>query len=261
MKEQEESREGNSGEAALSTEDRRRFRIWPWALANPIAALTLTGLVVYGFLRLSASLFYGRLGVTPEEVGLGYVQTLAQSFLGLIVVALYYTLTVYLLPVFVSSLRSLLAFMGRLLPNRGIGQKLRAVRGPWRERVRHRWKAATGELASDVAGFLLVTLLLVTWFNGGEARNGEPSPFGFAGVFWRAEAARLFLPERVPGLPVESGQCVLYLGASGGVAVVFDPRNQTAYRIPSNQAVIVTGGPLSDVKKVPDCGLPLLGFV
>lgn len=60
--------------------------------------MTLAGLVLYGFLRLSASLFYGRLGVSREEVGLDHAQTLAQSLFGLIFLAAYFAVAQYVIP-------------------------------------------------------------------------------------------------------------------------------------------------------------------
>jgi hypothetical protein len=54
--------------------------------ANPVFLLTALGLILYGFLRLANSLFYTRLAVKPEEVGLGYAETLSQSAVGVFLV-------------------------------------------------------------------------------------------------------------------------------------------------------------------------------
>jgi hypothetical protein len=58
-----------------------------WAGANPLIGLTLGGLFLYGALRLDYSLFYGRFGIKPEDVGLGYGEVLSQSVAGLVVYA------------------------------------------------------------------------------------------------------------------------------------------------------------------------------
>jgi hypothetical protein len=63
-------------------------RFVTWLVANPVGALTVGGLAVYGVVRLSYALFYEPLGVTPEEVGLGYQQTLAESALAVVVILL-----------------------------------------------------------------------------------------------------------------------------------------------------------------------------
>jgi hypothetical protein len=50
--------------------------------ANPVFVVTALGLILYGLLRLANSLFYDPLAVKPEEVGLGYSETLSQSAVG-----------------------------------------------------------------------------------------------------------------------------------------------------------------------------------
>lgn len=54
-----------------------------WVLANVVPALTVAGLALYVMLRLPYAVYYGRLGTTPEDVGLGYIEMLAQSALGI----------------------------------------------------------------------------------------------------------------------------------------------------------------------------------
>jgi hypothetical protein len=56
--------------------------------ANPVFVVTALGLILYGLLRLANSLFYDPLAVKPEEVGLGYAETLSQSAVGVLVVLL-----------------------------------------------------------------------------------------------------------------------------------------------------------------------------
>jgi hypothetical protein len=54
--------------------------------SNPVFLLTALGLILYGILRLANAIFYERLGVKPEEVGLGYAETLSQSAVGVLVI-------------------------------------------------------------------------------------------------------------------------------------------------------------------------------
>lgn len=142
---------------------------------------------------------------------------------------------------------------GRFWPWKKQRQTLRAKKGtglPW---LKKRWHETTSDLATTVAAVVLSLYLAISWVAGGQARGGEPiNAFGI----WHAEAARLFLPNHIPEVPIESGKCALYLGSSGSFTVVFDPREHTVYRILSSQAVMVTGGRLSDVKKVPECSPP-----
>lgn len=59
------------------------FRPYAWLFKrigdHPITALTIIGLLLYSLVRVDYVLFYGRLGVTPDDVGLAYSEILAQS--------------------------------------------------------------------------------------------------------------------------------------------------------------------------------------
>jgi hypothetical protein len=54
----------------------------PDGLGETLSALTLAGLILYGVALLGYRAFYGRLGIEPEEAGLGYTQILAQAAFG-----------------------------------------------------------------------------------------------------------------------------------------------------------------------------------
>jgi hypothetical protein len=64
-------------------------------LSNIPALLTAIGLVLYGMLNMAYSLFYGRLGVNPEDVGLGYAATISRST-GFVVIAVSLSAAVFL---------------------------------------------------------------------------------------------------------------------------------------------------------------------
>lgn len=83
-----------------------------WLAANVVPALTLIGVTLYVLLRLPYAMYYGRLGTTPEDVGLGYVEMLAQSALGLGAVVFVGVLTVAI----VATLVVVFALYARLLP-------------------------------------------------------------------------------------------------------------------------------------------------
>lgn len=64
-------------------------RTWRFIRENVAVTLTVVGLLVYTSLRLSAGIFYGRFGFTPEGVGLGYAEILARSLYTLILLTVY----------------------------------------------------------------------------------------------------------------------------------------------------------------------------
>jgi hypothetical protein len=79
---------GSPFDGGRSPEQTNRATLIELIRTQPGAVITLMGLITYGVLRAVYGLFYARLGVTPEEVGLGYADTLEQSVVGLVIVAL-----------------------------------------------------------------------------------------------------------------------------------------------------------------------------
>jgi hypothetical protein len=72
---------GPSDAASLTEIGRRAARtLSPFLLP----AVPVLGLIIYGILRQLYALFYGSLGASPEEVGLGYSEILALSALGVV---------------------------------------------------------------------------------------------------------------------------------------------------------------------------------
>ena len=50
-----------------------------WVAENTLAALTIAGALLYGIVRFGLQLFYDEFGLAPEDVGLGYGETLARA--------------------------------------------------------------------------------------------------------------------------------------------------------------------------------------
>lgn len=64
-------------------------RLRAWMAREPVQAVTLIGLLVYSSFRLDYFMFYSLFEINPEEVGHGYVSTLAQSVVGSALIFLY----------------------------------------------------------------------------------------------------------------------------------------------------------------------------
>lgn len=87
-----ESAERDRGKSTLAE---RFLRVFSSTLRDhPTAAFALMGFVTYAFLRTLHVNFYRRLGVSPDEVGLGYVETLSDGFAGMLFVMLFIALLV-----------------------------------------------------------------------------------------------------------------------------------------------------------------------
>lgn len=59
-----------------------------WLADKPLETLGLLGVLAFGLLRFAYGQFYGRLGVSPEDVGLGYAEILGQAAVGLLLIFL-----------------------------------------------------------------------------------------------------------------------------------------------------------------------------
>jgi hypothetical protein len=82
-------------------------RLSSWLGDKAVAAVTLGGLAIYVILRLPYSIYYARLGTSPEEVGLSYLELLSKSTLGLTVSLVTIALLVFI-PTYLWTLRGVL---------------------------------------------------------------------------------------------------------------------------------------------------------
>jgi hypothetical protein len=149
-----------------------------WAVANPITFVTLVGLLLYGVLRFSSSLFYGRLGFTPEEVGLSYVSTIGRAVYGLMTLgALYFVIRLVLEPAVMWSFGHMRNVWRR--PNR-----LEPIPVSVTPHLKHAWN----EIGSDFfSGFIILAFVLspifFVWDSVGEVQAGKPQEGGLIGGF------------------------------------------------------------------------------
>jgi hypothetical protein len=223
---------------------------WPWVVRNPIPALPILGVLLYGIQRLGAAVFYGRMGFTPEDVGFGYASGISQAVFGGLGFATAFLLFPFALglPVAGISLLRSLWFMARRNP-RGARAWKRArshigeIRRTWYE-----------EIVSTIVllGFLSFPLVSAM-SSGDEAAAGHPHPPGAIPTeSWSATASQIHLLQPVSGLL--DGQCLLFLGEGDGYVALYDPARSEGWRVPVSSVAINTGGALGLVDRVPnDC--------
>jgi hypothetical protein len=60
-----------------------------FARANPVVVVTWLGAVAYFVARAGQTSFYSKFGLEPEDVGLGYAQTLSRAAVGLLLILLF----------------------------------------------------------------------------------------------------------------------------------------------------------------------------
>jgi hypothetical protein len=218
-------------------------RLRTWIAGNPIPAVTLAGLMLYGSLRLANGIFYYRLGFRPEEVGLGYAETISGA-VGLLVFFATGRIMAGFLAVFLAAL------VGVLWPRRGHGRpsfftELNKTAG--QEIVRF----------GKLSGFLLLVLfalatpVIYALLRAPLAPDGIETRPAFDLTF-RAEAAIVHTDTSAYGLA--NGSCILYLGQSDGILALYDPASGTSWRMPASATAVETGEALDNVERVPgDC--------
>jgi hypothetical protein len=223
-----------------------------WASGNVVPILTVSGLLYYAATRLAAARFYDRFGLRPEDVGLGYPDTIAQTIYAVLYVGLkasvvsaivYFIWTTGLKEGFQNAYRTMTSSIhSESAPppkNKG-NEKKRS----WRQYGRFL-----------LLSFLILTLLeMATAFlyTPGEAesvRDGHPAPADVLSGSWDSQAA---LVDKIGGDVSASAGCMIYLGRAEGLVVLYDPSSRFTWRVPSGAVTIRTGGELATVERVPD---------
>lgn len=223
-----------SGGAATHT---KRRGVAQWAVANVPIVLTLLGLAGYFVVSLSYHAFYSRLGVDPEEVGLGYAESLTRGALAGIALAL-------IILSFAISFVAVTVALGllRLVLRRFsfVGHSSFSFKG-WAQ-------DAIGDFGPYAVSVLTVLLLwLVPDMYGSLAddlRDGKQiraaylsrtNPFGV-----HAHRAALRWLGREPAGSPDARDDLFYLGHSGGISVLYDATSRRVLRIPEGAAVVET---------------------
>jgi hypothetical protein len=182
-------------------------------LRDAAAALTITGAVGYALARGAYVFFYDRFGLTPEEAGIGYGDTLIRVWL-------------YYLATFVVAA----AVFVRITKH-----------STFAAAVRDRWMVVVVVVSVAVPSAFLFA---GAHFAGREVQRGEPLklfPPWPDSIGVRADAVTItWLGEQIPRA-VQSSQKhrLIYLGRSESEIALFDARDQRTIRVPAGSVVVV----------------------
>ena len=77
----------------MSVDPGARGAVLDWVKASGLLLVTVLGILLYIVFSVPATIFYGRLGTTPGEVGITYSSLLSGSTFGILVILLVLTLT------------------------------------------------------------------------------------------------------------------------------------------------------------------------
>lgn len=220
-----------------------------------VPALTAIGLALYGALAFGYSRFYGEFGVSPDEVGLGYVQALSRSAGA---VFLFFAIGFAYVAIGVVQLRIVYRSLVRAADRAdavGRAEALRDEGAPQRGGASSNSDGSSRPrelllyLASTLAAVALVVVVVVfataAKNRADQVRQGQavgPVKFLVGSVLLdlRAQPATILWTGRTsPATSVlKGGRCLMYLGQSDGTTVLYDPLAGETLRVPS-AAVLV----------------------
>jgi hypothetical protein len=208
-----------------------------WARRDVATAITVAGFAIFGVARFSVLLFYNRLGLRPEDVGIGYAQTLLPA--------------VYILVVtFVWDLIVL-----TIVFSVGIQIDLRRKENARAQKRALENRALTTDIRFQMVFSIMLSIILiwipgVSYYRAGEILDGRvptTSETLVPGLLF----TQLFVLDRggaiadlrwisaPPSSTVLSGDiCTIYLGSADGFSVVYVRPVGRVIRIPSSSITI-----------------------
>jgi len=221
--------------------------VWDWARGNIPAALSLIGILIYGIVRVSSWIFYYRLDLRPENVGLGYAQTIPSAA---------YLLTSLLIGSWL--LRAIV-----VAPLNWIG--LHTPPGSYLHERALEDRTLQGDFKLQMI-FVPVLIAFVIWFpfvayqEASEILHGRLPHGTFVSAmtnFYAIEGNGAHLEQILWTIPVPSptlpmsGQCVLYLGSSDGLTALYVPSSRRTIRVSSGQIVLTTSPAFNHLRRCP----------
>ena len=215
-------------------------RVARWLVTHVVPVLSVLGVVVYAFLRVSYGVFYDRFGLEPEEVGVGRAQVLAQSGLLLVELALVF-----------GAVMTFCFFALRALG--GLRQPYRLPPGAplWRRAVEFAqtpyWIIVL-PTAIAVGLFLVVTLpdrarSLADKVERGETVRARTS-FSYRSLEPHVKSlpATLISLGQAPLRPELQAPSLRYFGQANGTLVLFDWKTKKVIRLPAASYAVSTSG-------------------
>jgi hypothetical protein len=218
-----------------------------WIVHYAVPLIGVIGAALYGVLRLAYVFFYLPVRATPDEVGYGYSQVLADELIGAIELVVLTAL--FIMPIGIAGYYSAQLF--RQIKK----QKISGFRAESSGRTARVQKLILWCFGIAIP-IVLVMLPVLGWLEGQEARNGftvrnvYPTHFIVLPVL-AVEAVPATITWVSAGgsqlAEVSVRQCLLYLGEANNISVFYDVRSEESLRIPSAN-IIVT---LQDTTSVP----------
>ena len=195
-----------------------------WLAANPLLVVTVAGVVFYAAVRYGQKTFYDRLGLTPADVGLSRIETLAQAT-GLAFDIALVTAILVGVPALGYWIVQRIDRRFPFPPSRSLNVAL---------------------IAAVVFCAVFSVFFTVVWFRSqalwaaNRVEAGKPVQLSFVSdtgihaekalITWTGDA-----PEGLADLPTHR---LLYLGVAGGSVVLYDVDTKRSLRLPAGDVVV-----------------------
>lgn len=201
------------------------------AIDNPVVVVSLVGALVYVATRLGQVSFYGEFGLDPEDVGIGYAETLTRAAAAI--------LPLVLLTIWVGAMAT------RVIGERGRTWVVQLVR----ER-RAGFAALSvlflfGTFVYAVFGLPVQYARIAADVQSGDTPALDPrrigpqltNPLGI-----RAERVRVtWIEQGEAPYKLDEGQAFVYLGHANGLTALYDLKYRRTVRVPDTSIAVVLG--------------------
>jgi hypothetical protein len=216
---------------------------WREALEGITPLVTIGGILLFILVRLYYNRFYGALGISPNELGLGYASILASS-VGFLLVGV----SIVLSPTLVIGLIYATSYVTKT-PKSDFPRSFRGLLEQLRPGLLHITRSA-------LPAAIIVTLAIATvWFvhraehYSNEVKQGHAVKFRgvpFSSFIVRATPAEIIVigkGSEEPGLEVLQSRSrreppLLYLGQANAAFMFYDSEEQQAIQVPASSVVL-----------------------
>jgi hypothetical protein len=218
-----------------------------WIVRYAVPLAGVIGAALYGVLRLAYVFFYLWLRATPDEVGYGYSQVLADELIGAIE-----------LVILTASLIAITVFAISILVSLAKHATVKYRSKPILTRLIDKTKVQRIAIWSFVIAVpvVLVGLPVLGWLEGAQAASGwAVRNVYLAGTIRLPVLAVQAVPAKVAWtstqgvdeLNISARQCLMYLGQADGISVFYDVQSQESLRLPTVDIAVA----LQDTRSVP----------
>ncbi len=204
-----------------------------WPFAPTIVA------VLYAVQRTYSTWFYSRLGTSRAEVGLGNFDGLLEAVFAFIVAYLFANVVVFVLGMALIR-RQVVLSVHDFRAARARRRNVESPPPPAKASEQTTRRFVIG-LTAVFALFFFVAVPVTGVIRDSDAAKRGENVRGFPTVSWTAiRSGVVWLEEAPPALAAIGEHCLMYLGAAGGVTVLYDVDERHPVRVPTSRMALTS---------------------